>query len=62
MASARSAKDKAMASYLKSKKVVRATGNHCPFGCGRPIAITGTTPLLAHMLSCQGRRKKVVRR
>ncbi len=55
MASDRSAKDKAMSSYLKERGVTRTTGA-CPWGCGKGIAIGGQ-PLLIHLNTCKGRSK-----
>lgn len=55
MASARSSKDKQMASYLKERKVSRDSGA-CPWGCGRMIS-NGGGPLIIHLNTCKGRSK-----
>lgn len=53
---ARSNKDKAMASFMKSKGIVRRSGA-CPWGCGHLVA-NGGTPLLLHLNNCKGSSKK----
>jgi hypothetical protein len=55
--SARSMKDKAMASYMKDKGIQRDSGTHCPFGCGRPIALS-VQALLSHMTRCKGKPRQ----
>lgn len=55
MASARSAKDKAMASYLRHRHIVRNAGA-CPWGCGSLIT-NGGEALLSHLSRCVGNRR-----
>lgn len=52
MPSARSAKDKTMASHLKKLGVERNSGA-CPWGCGRMIT-NGGGALTVHLNVCKG--------
>ena len=54
---ARSQKDKAMASYMKEHGITRTTGKHCPFGCGKPIALS-VQALTSHMTRCKGKPRQ----
>lgn len=56
MSSARSAKDKAMASHLRELGVTRSSGQ-CPMGCGKAI-VNGGTHLTIHLPKCKGLRKR----
>lgn len=53
MATDRRMKDKAMAAYLKTRKVQRLTGQ-CPWGCGKAVS-NGGGPLLIHLNTCRGK-------
>ncbi len=56
MASARSNKDKEMASFLKKGGVQRKSAA-CPMHCGNMVSIGGG-PLVSHLNFCKGTRRQ----
>lgn len=53
MASAKSAKDKQMASYLRERGIKRTTAA-CPLGCGFQYSIKGGFGPVHHLGQCKG--------